>query len=195
MSENSHHCQEMLGYRVDSQVSLWLVAVLEYIAADILKLAGNYVKNIGHTVISCQDIKVAMCADKVLMEMFHQDEEEVSVSSLMEEEFDEKMAQKGTFDVLVKDLIAEEVKFIRDLGLIIKVFRKRFLDGPRLFSENDVRTIFGNIMDLYQLTVSFRGLLEDALEMMDEDSECPAIGECFEDMAEVFLASTNFYES
>lgn len=42
-------------------------------------------------------------------------------------------------------------------------------------------------MDLYQLTVSFRGLLEDALEMMDEDSVCPAIGECFEDMAEVLF--------
>lgn len=83
------------------------------------------------------------------MEMFHQDEEEVSVSSLMEEEFDEKMAQKGTFDVLVKDLIAEEVKFIRDLGLIIKVFRKRFLDGPRLFSENVSCNLFHALITLW----------------------------------------------
>ena len=57
--------QELLGYRLDTQVTVCIVAVLEYVAADILKLVGNYVKHIQAKEITEEDVRVSMCADKV----------------------------------------------------------------------------------------------------------------------------------
>lgn len=85
------------------------------------KLAANYVTNIRLPVITCQDIKVAMCADKVLMDMFYQD---VEVSLNIEEE--PITCLTLTYDEVVKNLIHEEKQFIRDLNMVIKVFRDPF---------------------------------------------------------------------
>ena len=54
-----------------------------------------------------------------------------------------------------------------------------------LFPGQDVTDIFGNLPDIYSISVSFLSQLEDAMEMMDDNSSYPAIGECFEEIAEV----------
>jgi hypothetical protein len=42
-----------------------------------------------------------------------------------------------------------------------------------------ISLIFGNIVDIYELTVTLLGNLEDAMEML-QDSPQPYIGSCFE---------------
>ncbi|XP_033015952.1 son of sevenless homolog 2 isoform X1 [Lacerta agilis] len=172
--------KEVLGYKIDYHVSLYIVAVLEYISADILKLAGNYVFNIRHFEISQQDIKVSMCADKVLMDMFDQDD--IGLVSLCEEE----PSSSGVLNYydLVRTEIADERQYLRELNLIIKVFREAFLSNRKLFTPNDIDMIFSNITDIHELTVKLLGLIEDTVEMTDESSPHPLAGSCFEDLAE-----------
>uniref|UniRef100_A0A8B9LHS1 Son of sevenless homolog 2 (Drosophila) n=1 Tax=Astyanax mexicanus TaxID=7994 RepID=A0A8B9LHS1_ASTMX len=172
--------KEVLGYKIDYHVSLYIVAVLEYISADILKLAGNYVGNIRHYEISQQDIKVSMCADKVLMDMF--DQEEVGLVSQCVEEV--SSTGELTYDDLVRLEIAEERQYLRELDLIIKVFRKAFLSNSKLFTPQDVEVVFSNILEVHELTVKLLGLIEDAVEMTADGSPHPLVGSCFEDLAE-----------
>ncbi|CAL8274348.1 unnamed protein product [Merluccius merluccius] len=173
--------KEVLGYKVDYHVSLYIVAVLEYISADILKLAGNYVGNIRHYEISQQDIKVSMCADKVLMDMFDQEEDIGLVAQCAEEP---SSSGEVTYDDLVRLEIAEERQYLRELDLIIKVFRHHFLFNKKIFTPQDVEVIFSNILDIHELTVKLLGLIEDAVEMTADGSPHPLVGSCFEDLAE-----------
>lgn len=170
--------KDILGFRVEFQVSLYIVAVMEYISADILKLAGNYVKNIRHMEITCQDIKVALFADKVLMDMFHPDDVETSVEA-------ETLSNQAalTYDEVMHEMMLAEGQYIRDLNMIIKVFRVPFVEAKDLFTNDDIDRIFSNITDIYEFSVTFLGLLDAAIEVADEGKP-PAIGECFEEMAE-----------
>ncbi|KAK3580871.1 hypothetical protein CHS0354_032932 [Potamilus streckersoni] len=168
--------KEVLGYRIDQTVTVYIVAVLEYIAADILKLTGNYVKNIKHSEITSQDIKVAICADQVLMDMFSQ-EEEVSLPLVEEPTRQESLSYEG----IVKDFILEENQFMRDLNMIIKVFRIPFVKHfPR---SKDLEVIFSNITDVYTFTANLLASVEEQVEIAAEN-EAPTVGICFQDMAE-----------
>eukprot|EP00794_Sanderia_malayensis_P019911 gene19911-21857_t len=177
-------CKEVLGYKIENHTSMYIVAILEYISSDILMLAGNYVKNIRHNEITCQDIKVAMQADKVLMDMFHGDEMEPTLEPKIE-----PLAKRGSllYEDILKDFLMSEDHYIRELNLLIKVFRQQFIDADKLFTDEDVDNVFGNLMDIHETTIQFYGMLDAALEMADEDSlskKSPLIGDCFEEMVE-----------
>ncbi|KAL4237772.1 Son of sevenless 1 [Mactra antiquata] len=169
--------KEVLGYRIDYTVTVYIVAVLEYIAADILKLTGNYVKNIKHNEITMQDIKVAICADQVLMDMFSQEEAEVSLPVVDEPTRRESLK----YENIVKDFILEENQFLHDLNMIIKVFRQPFAS---LFpGSKDLENIFSNILDIYQFTAKILSSVEEQVEVAAEN-ETPTVGICFQDIAE-----------
>ena len=88
---------------------------------SLFQLSGSYVKNIRHIKITVEDVEVAMWADKALMDLFHQDED---VSSVLLE--DEPVTGSSlTYDEVVKNLIHEEKQYLRDLHMIIKVFREQ----------------------------------------------------------------------
>jgi son of sevenless len=142
--------QEVLHHKIDSQVALYVVAVLEYISADILlvrvvqffprlfvlywvpnfQLTGSYVKNIHNVYISSQDIQIAICADKVLMDMFHQEEDKIPIApppavvNPIEDEDSPVVRASVTYEEVVKDLIHDEKQYLRDLNMITKVFRE-----------------------------------------------------------------------
>ncbi|XP_058984309.1 protein son of sevenless isoform X2 [Musca domestica] len=172
--------KDVLQYKIDNSVSVFLVAVLEYISADILKLAGNYVRKIKHCEISKEDIEVAMCADKVLMDMFYQPDIK---SNVLPSPLPTLPAQRTstTYEEVVKDLINDEKQYQRDLHMIIRVFREELVKIVK--SPKEIEQIFSNIMDIYEVTVTLLSSLEDVIEMSQEQS-APCVGSCFEELAE-----------
>ena len=68
------------------------------------------------------------------MDMFHQDIEDINILSLTDEE--PSTSGEQTYYDLVKAFMAEIRQYIRELNLIIKVFREPFVSNSKLFSAN-----------------------------------------------------------
>jgi son of sevenless-like protein len=56
--------------RLEFSAIVYLMAVLDYVAADTLKLAGNYVDHCQSYVIKEADLRVAIGADAVLTQLY-----------------------------------------------------------------------------------------------------------------------------
>lgn len=206
--------KDVLLYKIDSQVSLFLVAVLEYISADILKLAGNYVKNIKRLEITYQDVQISMNADKALMDMFYQDHTSTSGhptcdaslsnaqhptspnSSLamsshlhphrmnFSSSFPNTNDQQSTiqqYEDAVRELMASERAYLRELRMLVYVFREELLKLGA--APKDLDVVFSCLGDICELTVTLLGSLEDAVEMAQEHGMA-CVGSCLEELAE-----------
>jgi len=175
---------------VDKQVYNFYAALLEYLTTDILKLTVSYIDNfsVTRTTLSEQDVKIAMFADKVLVSIFQDDETEDDLSFFpMHSEVN---ISDQTYESVVKSLLAEEQRYLRDLQIIIKLFKNTFKDWPDLFNKDEIYFIFCNIEDIAEMSIKLIAMLDEAYEMVDDDSNCgPLVGNCFEDLAE----ECNFY--
>ncbi|CAG9536315.1 unnamed protein product [Cercopithifilaria johnstoni] len=175
--------KELLGYKLDEEVMLYLLSVIEYIAADILKWTGNYVKNIRKCdpTIGLQNLKIALSADTSLMELTEMlyNEEETSTSGILNDNV-EDILQEMSYEEASRDFNREEGQYLRDLNLIIHVFRRRFETVFENSDEHYLDQMFGNILELHELTVKVQRMLEDAIEM----SDTPCVGAGLWELAE-----------
>lgn len=173
--------KEILQYKLDYQVALYITAVLEYIAADILKLAGNYVKNIHRVEIGFQDLRIAICGDKVLMDLFgqHDDNGDLDLSDLG---IDKVQRTSTTYEEVIRDLMHDERQLVRDLHLILKIFKEEIDRIIPTGSSQELDSMFNNITDICKATGLFLSSIEDILEIAEDKSA--TVGCCIEELAE-----------
>ena len=70
------------------------------------------------------------------------------------------------------------------------MFRDKLYQIPAIVGSVDKKSldlVFSNINEIYEFTVNILGSLEDTMEVTKED-ERPAIGTCFEELAEVCIS-------
>uniref|UniRef100_A0A915PJ29 Uncharacterized protein n=1 Tax=Setaria digitata TaxID=48799 RepID=A0A915PJ29_9BILA len=191
--------KEFLGYKLDEEVMLYLLSVIEYIAADILKWTGNYVKNIRKCdpTIGLQNLKIALSADTSLMELTEMlyNEEETSMAGILTDNV-EDIVHEMSYEEVSRDFNREEAQYLRDLNLIIHVFRRRFETVFEDSDEHYLDELFGNILELHELTVKVQRMLEDAIEM----SDTPCVGAGLWELAEahefdVYIAYMDLFKN
>jgi hypothetical protein len=115
---------------------------------------------------------------QVLLDMFSEEEEDVLAPPV-----DEPITgESPKYEDIVKDFILEETQYMRDLNMIIKVFRAPFAKHfPR---SKDLEVIFSNILEVYEFTAMMLASVEEQVELAEEN-RVPSVGICFQDMAEV----------
>lgn len=113
---------------------------------------------------------------QVLMDMFYQGE---NTHPMIVSPLPPITPRDGlSYEEVVKEFLHDEKQYLRDLHMIIRVFREelvKIVDDPR-----ELEPIFSNIIDIYEITVTLLGSLEDVIEMSQDQKTTPCIGSCFE---------------
>lgn len=133
------------------------------------------------------------------MEMFFRDDDDSSssnsinnslygnVGGFQQDDYGNKVKVSLSYEDTVKDLVHDETQYLRDVNMIVMVFRNAFVklnEQETLDNRIDLDLIFANILDVREFTIRFLGLLEETIEMTQEGA-VPEIGNCFSELAQV----------
>ncbi|EGT43548.1 CBN-SOS-1 protein [Caenorhabditis brenneri] len=163
----------------------------ESVTEDVLRLTGNYVKNIRNSEqkITTANLDVALNADRALMELrtkLRNEEEAESPGGFgVLADFEELVAEETehagkissnsqTYESVAVDFLRDERRFIRELNRI-NVFRRRIESVATSESDKAIVTnLFGNLHEIHDLALKIERTLEDAIEL--NDTQCIGMG-------------------
>ncbi|UMM32472.1 hypothetical protein L5515_006244 [Caenorhabditis briggsae] len=186
--------QKERGKKEIDRIACYIYYACESVTEDILRLTGNYVKNIRNSEqkITMANLDVALNADRALMELrtkLRNEEEAESPGGFgFLAEFEEFVAEetehaaaaaatssnRQTYESVAVDFLRDERRFIRELNRI-NVFRRRIESIAT--SESDktiVANLFGNLHEIHDLALKIERTLEDAIEL--NDTQCIGMG-------------------
>jgi len=104
--------------KIDQDVTVYLMSVLDYVAADILTLVGEYVMRVGSTtVITSRDVQTAVMGDKALDALLK------PLASLPKLQGGTGMGQASdlAYEDAMKEMMQTEVKYQGSLDMLVKV--------------------------------------------------------------------------
>eukprot|EP00040_Diaphanoeca_grandis_P021301 m.113455 g.113455 ORF g.113455 m.113455 type:complete len:1196 (-) comp28272_c0_seq1:23-3610(-) len=163
---------------IDKLVSIYLMSVLDYIAADVLKLVGEYTTRVdpNATAMHLRDINTAVKGDKALDALLRP-LEKLPTQRVVGNHAG--IAANLSYEQTVKEIMLAEAKYQTQLDMLTKVFLDMFESNPNL-SEEDRDVIFGNVKAIVELTQGLLSLLEECVSLAESrnDLRYPPFGQC-----------------
>lgn len=183
----------------DPKVERFKEAFTEFILHEIIHLSQSFVRRQDSCpMITRNDIRTAMHADKDLVDLFLCDDNSLIMTSnhpIFEQLYStdkQNLTNQNTaksdmdYKKKVRCMIDYENSFIRGLKLLRKVFKKhlenRYRDDKYMIRA--VHRLFCNIEDLYELSSEVMTILEDAMESAIQSDDIPYVGDELFDLAQ-----------